>query len=218
MTQNRHLLVLSLDGIKRFFEIVSRCIAEEDETNLIRLPSSGHCALHAIAHDARALIDWKAGDAGADRRHRNRAHSVLPCKPECMIHGRTQRLNRGEPAQLHARCMDHMTRGQLSSTSDRRLAHLDRSMSITLTLDRGTAALANRAGHSAAQQQFVVGRIDDRIDILLHEIPRNDQDAGRRHSSTSATRSSNSSRVALAMPLTPTDEMVIDAHATPHTS
>src|SRR3989441_4765154 len=217
MPSKRRLFVLSFDGVKRFFEIVSRGIAEEDETNLVGLPSSRQRALHAVAHDARALIHRKAGDAGADRGHRNRAHAMLVCESERIVHRRAQRIDCGAATQLHARRMDDGVRGQLSPTCDRGLANLDRSRSIALALDRRTAALANRAGHSAAKQQVVVGRVDDGINMLLHKISRNDQDARRRHSSTSATLSSNSSRVALAMPLTPIDEMVIDAHATPHT-
>src|SRR2546428_123159 len=116
MPSKRRLFVLSFDGVKRFFEIVSRGIAEEDETNLVGLPSSRQRALHAVAHDARALIHRKAGDAGADRGHRNRAHSMLVCESERIVHRRAQRIDCGAATQLHARRMDDGVRGQLSPT------------------------------------------------------------------------------------------------------
>src|SRR5438046_10312801 len=53
---------------------------------------------------------------------------------------------------------------------------------------------------------------------LLDEVAAYDHDSRRRRSITSSTRSSSCLRVAFAMPFTPIEETVIDAHATPHTS
>src|SRR4029077_17637690 len=84
-------------------------------------------------------------------------------------------------------------------------------------LNRRSAAHADRARHSPAQYEFVVGGVDDRINPLLDQVAGSDHDSRRMHSSTSATRSLSSSTLALAMPFTPIAEMVMDAHATPQT-
>src|SRR5258705_10607988 len=105
---------------------------------------------------------------------------------------------------------------QVARASDCCLANFDWAVCIALTLYRRTASFAYRARDAGAKHEVVVGRVDDRIDVLLDEISVNDHDSQRRDSSTSATRSSRSLRVALAIPFTPTDPMVIDAHATPH--
>src|SRR5258708_35156249 len=119
---------------------------------------------------------------------------------------------------MHARGMDDVTRAQLTPARDGSFSNLHGSVRIALALNRGTTAVADRACDTSTEEQIVVGRVDDRIYALLHQVARDDQDFRRCQSSTSRTRSSNSLRVALAMPLTPTAEMVIDAQATPHTS
>src|ERR1700687_5529044 len=119
--------------------------------------------------------------------------------------------------QSHARCMNHIVSRQLSRASYRRFTDADRTMRITLLLDRGPAALANGSRYARSKHQVVVGRVDDRIHLLLDEITTDDHDSRRRHFSTSATCSSRSLLVARAMALTPIPEIVIDAQATPHT-
>src|SRR5216683_2325882 len=119
---------------------------------------------------------------------------------------------------MHARGMNDMTTWQFARSRDRRLSNLHGSVSIALALNRRPATHADRARYSSTQYELVVGGVDDRIDSLLRQVAGSDHDSRRRHSSTSATRSPNSSGVALAIPFTPIDEMVIDAHATPHTS
>jgi len=75
----------------------------------------------------------------------------------------------------------------------------------------------------AAHWPALYARIDARIDDwvgrgLIDEVAGDDHDPRRMHTSTSATRSSSSLRVAFARPFTPIAEMVIEAQATPHTS
>src|SRR5713226_586322 len=107
---------------------------------------------------------------------------------------------------------------QLTCACDRGSSNIHGPVSIALALNRCPTASANRARDPSAEKEIVVGCVDDGIDVLLHQVARDDHDSRRSHVSTSRTRSSNSFRVALAMPFTPTAEIVIDAHATPHTS
>src|ERR1700704_5860629 len=114
--------------------------------------------------------------------------------------------------------MNHVVSRQLSSAGDGRFTDSHRTMFITFLLDRRPATLANRSCDARSENQVVVGRIDDGVHLLLDQISADDHDSRRRHSSTSTTCLSRSSRVARAMPLTPTAEIVIEAHATPPTS
>src|ERR1700704_6211423 len=114
--------------------------------------------------------------------------------------------------------MNHVMCRQLSRTGDRRLTNAHGPVSVALTLDRCATAHAYRSRYTASQHQVVVRGVDDRVNLLIDEGSVDDQDSRRRDFSTSPTRLSRSLRVAFAMPFTPIDEMVSDAHATPHTS
>jgi len=96
------------------------------------------------------------------------------------------------------------------------IANRNGAVHCALILDRGTTTSPNRAGDSTTEEQVVVGGVDNRVDLLLDQVAGDDQDARRRDSLTSSTRSSSSLRVAAAMPRSPISEIVSDAHATPH--
>jgi len=114
--------------------------------------------------------------------------------------------------------MNNMARGQLTSTSRGCLANFHRTMRIAFLLYRRPSSTPDGAGDATAEDEVIVGRIHNCVDLLLNQVAGDDHDSRRMHSSTSATRSFNCLCVAFAMPFTPTDEMVIDAHAAPHTS
>src|SRR6267154_2247117 len=113
--------------------------------------------------------------------------------------------------------MNHVMRRQLTCACDSSIANFHRSMRIALGLDRRSSTTPDGAGDPTAEDQVIVGRIDDGVDLLFNQVTCDDQDSRRMHSSTSATRSFNCLLVAFAMPLTPIDEIVMDAHAAPHT-
>src|SRR5216684_586434 len=204
--------------MKRFFESAACSVPKEHETNLLRLPSTSECARHATGHDSRAFVHWKAGDAGSHRWHCDGSHSMFLGETKRIVHRRPQRVGGGASTEMHARGMNDMTTWQFARSRDRRLSNLHGSVSIALVLNRRPATHADRARYSSTQHQLIVSGVDNRIDTLLRQVAGSDHDSRRRHSSTSATRSPNSSGVAFAIPFTPIDEMVIDAHATPHTS
>src|SRR5450759_611266 len=114
--------------------------------------------------------------------------------------------------------MKHVARRQLTSTGHRCLTNSHRTMRVAFLLYRWPSSAPDRAGDATTEDQVIVGRIHDCVDLLLNEVAGDDHDSRRMHSSTSATRSFNCLCVAFTMPFTPTDEMVIDAHAAPHTS
>ncbi len=114
--------------------------------------------------------------------------------------------------------MNHMTCWQVACACDGGFTDLDGSVRVALTLYRWTATPSYCSRNTGAEHEVVVGCVDNCIDVLLDKVSVDDHDSRRRHSSTSATLFSRSSRVALAIPFTPTDAMVIEAHATPHTN
>lgn len=114
--------------------------------------------------------------------------------------------------------MNDVACGQLTTTSDSGLTNFHCAMRIAFTLYGWATSSADCARDATAQQQVVVRSVDDCVDVLFHQVAGNDHDARRMHSSTSATRSLNSLVVAFAIPFTPTDVIVIDAQAAPHTS
>ena len=113
--------------------------------------------------------------------------------------------------------MDHVTRAQLAGARDRRLANSHRTVPIAFILDRGPGCPPDRTRDSASELQIVVRGVDDRVDLLFDEVAADDQDAGFNACQISSIRASSSCGVALAMPRTPIDSMVSEAHATPHT-
>src|SRR5579859_68025 len=122
------------------------------------------------------------------------------------------------PTERHARCMDDIARIQLSGASDRGLAYRHGTMRGALVLYRSAAAAPYRSRHAATEQQVVVGRVDDGIDLLLDQVAGDDHDPRGSDSFTSSTRSSSCARVAPRMPRSPMSAMVSAAQATPHTS
>src|SRR5260370_8157876 len=119
---------------------------------------------------------------------------------------------------MHARGMDDVTRAQLTRAGDGGISNLHGSVRIALALNRWTTAAADRACNTSAEQQIVVGRVDDGIYVLLHQVARDDHDSRRCQSSTPRTRASKPPLVALTMPSTPPPAMPHDAQPTPHTS
>src|SRR5207248_10290292 len=114
--------------------------------------------------------------------------------------------------------MDDVARRQLARAGDRGVADRHRAMRRALVLYRRSTAAPNGSGHAAAEQQVVVGRVDDGVDLLLDQVAGDDHDPRGSDSFTSNTRSSSCARVAPRMPRSPMSAMVSDAQATPHTS
>src|ERR1700688_1233826 len=123
-----------------------------------------------------------------------------------------------DPTKSHARGVNYKARRKISGTGNRCFTNFDRSVLIAFLLYRCAAPSANCARNACTKHEVVVGCVDNRVDCLLSQVAPDDHDSRRRHSSTSTTRSANSLGVPFAMPFTPTDPMVMDAHATPHTS
>src|SRR5450759_298242 len=114
--------------------------------------------------------------------------------------------------------MDDVASRQLACAGQRSLSNFHGSVCIAFFLNRRTAATPDCTRDTVAQNQVAVRCVDDGVEVLLHEIARDDQDSRRRQSLTSSMRSSNCARVAAAIPLNPIAEIVSDAHAIPHTS
>ena len=114
--------------------------------------------------------------------------------------------------------MNHVSSRQLTGAGHRCLTNSNRTMRIAFLLYGRPASTSDCPRHTTAKNEVIVRGIHDCVYVLLDQVAGDDHDSRRMHSSTSATRSFNCLCVAFAMPFTPTEEMVIDAHAAPHTS
>ena len=88
--------------------------------------------------------------------------------------------------------MNYVSGAQLATPCQRGLSNFHWTVRVAFLLYRWPSTTSDRRGHTATQDQVIVGRIDNCVDLLLDEIACDDQDSRRRHSSTSTTRSSNS--------------------------
>src|SRR6202521_6055195 len=123
-----------------------------------------------------------------------------------------------DSAEAHARGVNHKMCGQISTAGDGGFTDSDWSMRIAFLLNRRAAPPANCARDTCTKHEVVVGRVDNRVHVLLDHVAADVHDTRSRDSYTSATRLANRSGVAFAIPLTPIDPMVADAQAPPHTT
>src|SRR5467141_3239888 len=81
-----------------------------------------------------------------------------------------QRVRTRLPAELHAGRMNHESRFQVSARGDGRIADWDTADGVALALNLFSAFAANGSSNARAQNQIVVGRVDDRVRIHLRQV------------------------------------------------
>ena len=76
--------------------------------------------------------------------------------------------------------VDHVARGKQTGGSGFRVAGLAAAEQPALLEDRGAAGSVDRAVHAAAAAQRLVGRVDDRVHVLLGDVAANELDQALR--------------------------------------
>src|SRR5437762_11063238 len=87
-----------------------------------------------------------------------------------MRRGTPQRLRARLPTEVHAGRVKHESRLQFSARCDGRIADRDTADGIAFALDLFSAFAANGSSNARAQDQIVVGRVDDRVRIHLRQV------------------------------------------------
>src|SRR5438128_2381170 len=116
------------------------------------------------------------GDAGANRGERDRPQLALAGKLEAPPGRVSQAFHGRAAAKGHARGVDDEAGFELAARSDGGATHLDRPDGATLRLDRRAATPGNGSGHTPAEDQVAVRRVDDGVDILLGQVALEDVD------------------------------------------
>src|SRR6266849_2616427 len=87
-----------------------------------------------------------------------------------MRRGMPQRVRTRLPAELHAGRMNHESRFQFSARGDGRIADWDTADGVALALNLFSAFAANGSSNARAQNQIIVGRVDDGVRIHLRQV------------------------------------------------
>src|SRR5713101_4163045 len=74
------------------------------------------------------------------------------------------------PPELHAGGMNHESRLQFSARSDGRIPNRDTADGIAFALDLFSTFAANGSRNARAENQIVVGRVDDGVRIHLRQV------------------------------------------------
>src|SRR5260370_1991509 len=74
------------------------------------------------------------------------------------------------PAELHAGRMNHESRFQFSARGDGRIADWDTADAVALALNLFSAFAANGSSNARAQNQIIVGRVDEAVPLHLRQI------------------------------------------------
>src|SRR5216683_4166024 len=87
-----------------------------------------------------------------------------------MRRGTPQRLRTRLPSELHAGRMNHESCLQFSARGDGRIADRDTADAVAFALDLFSAFAANGSSNARAQNQIVVGRVDDGVRSHLRQV------------------------------------------------
>src|ERR1700694_4264888 len=115
-------------------------------------------------------------DAGATRGERDRPQSSLARHLEAAPGRTAQAFRRCAAAQAHARRVDNKAGSELAARGDGGATDLDRTDRAAFRLDRWTAAAGNGSRDTPAEDQVVVRRIDDSVDVLFGQVALQDVD------------------------------------------
>ena len=158
-----------------FAEVLEDFVAQEADDHAIELCATLKVAMHFGKQDARATIHREAKDPGGDRGQSDRFQAVAVRQGE----GRTHRG--GEFAILVAFAlartdgMDHSFRQQFAGPGHHRRTHGRAADSVAFPLYRLATFLQNGTCNARAQNEILVGGVDQGIDlelcnITLHEL------------------------------------------------
>ena len=133
---------------------------------------------HLSEHDARALVHGETGNAGANGGKRNGFEFSFGSETKGMCGGGAERFGSGGgAAKAHAGGVNDVARLEFAAACDGRITDGDASEFVAFALDFVAALAANGAGHTAAENEIVVGSVDDGVDVHFGEVALLDDDA-----------------------------------------
>lgn len=129
-------------------------------------------------HDARALIHGETGNAGADGGKSDGFKFAVGSKPQGMGRGSGERFGSGGgAAEAHAGGVNDEASLELATGGEGRVADGNAAEVVALALDFVAALAANGAGYAAAENEIVVGGVDDGVDVHFSKVALLDDDA-----------------------------------------
>ena len=136
----------------------------------LQLRAALQVPVHLGQQNAGAAGDGKAEDARGDRGNRDRALAVAVGQGERRAHGGGELAVFVALAHPRADRVDHLLGLQRAGARHHRGADRRTADAVALVLDGRAALLAYGAGDAAAELQFFVRRIDDRVDCQLRDV------------------------------------------------
>jgi hypothetical protein len=121
-------------------------------------------------HDLRAVFQGKSRDTRAHRRKRDCLQAALVRYLQRMRRRMFQRVRIRLSAQLHAGRMNHVSRFQFSARGNGRISDRDTANGFAFALDLFSAFAADGSRNARAQNQIVVGRVDDGVRVHLGQV------------------------------------------------
>lgn len=129
-------------------------------------------------HDARALVHGEAGDSGADSGEGDGFEFAVSGKTKGVGGGSGKGFGSGGGAtEAHAGGVNDVAGLEFAAGSNGRIADRDAAEFIALALDFVAALAANGSSYTAAENEIVVGGIDDGVDVHFGEVALLNDDA-----------------------------------------
>ena len=129
-------------------------------------------------HDARALVHGETRNAGTDRGKGNGFEFSVGSKAQGMSRGGSERFGSGGgAAKAHAGGVNDEASLEIAAGGDGRVADGDAAEVVALALNCVATFAADGAGYAAAENEIVVGGVDDGVDVHFGEVALLDEDA-----------------------------------------
>src|SRR5260370_584864 len=140
-----------------------RRLVEKYEINFFERSLALEMLGRLAKHDLRTVFQGKSRDAGAHRRKCDCFQAALIGYSQGMRRGMAQRVRTRLPPELHAGRMNHESHLQFSARGDGRITDRDTADGVAFALDLFSSFAADGSSNARAQDQIVVGRVDDGV-------------------------------------------------------
>ena len=138
-------------------------------------------AVHLGERDARRAVHREAVVAGRDRRDGHRLQAVPVGERERRAHRRRELLVLVALAHFRADGVQDVLELHLARARDDGRAGGGRADPPALLLHRGAALPLDHPGDTATEDQLLVRRVDDRLDVELGDVPLDQLEGGVVH-------------------------------------
>jgi hypothetical protein len=170
--------VFFAEGLPGGLEGVAGPGVKEDEVNGFERGFAFQVLEGFSQHDLGAFIHGEAGNASAYGRKSDGRKIALGGEAEGVGGGSAQSFRGGgHSAEAHAGGVDNVTGFELAATGDGGIADGDAADFVALSLDGFAAFAGYSAGYACAEDEVVVGGVDDGVDVHFGYVALLDLDA-----------------------------------------